>query len=76
VPQISSFYGIIIYLYFNDHNPPHFHAEYSGYEVLIEIRLLTGIKGSLPKRAMNLVVEWAQLLQNELLAAWEVIRNK
>jgi hypothetical protein len=76
VPQISSFYGIIIYLYFNDHNPPHFHAEYSGYEVLIEIRLLTVIKGSLPKRAMNLVVEWAQLHQNELLAAWEVIRNK
>jgi len=76
VPQISSFYGIIIYLYFNDHNPPNFHAEYSGYEVLIEIRSLTGIMGSLPKRAMNLVVEWAQLLQNELLAAWEVIRNK
>jgi hypothetical protein len=76
VPQISSFYGIIIYLYFNDHNPPNFHAEYCGYEVLIEIRSLTGIKGSLPKRAMNLVVEWAQLLQNELLAAWEVIRNK
>jgi hypothetical protein len=76
VPQISSFYGIIIYLYFNDHNPPHFHAEYSGYEVLIEIRSLTVIKGSLPKRAMNLVFEWAQLHQNELFAAWEVIRNK
>ena len=76
MPQISSFYGIIIYFYFNDHNPPHFHAEYSGYEALIDIRSLTVIKGFLPKRAMNLVTEWGQLHQNELLTAWEVIRNK
>ncbi len=76
MPQISSFYGIIIYFYFNDHNPPHFHAEYSGYEALIDIRSLTVIKGSLPKRAMNLVIEWGLLHQNELITAWEAIRNR
>ena len=76
MPQISSFYGIIIYLYFKDHNPPHFNAKYSGYEALFEIKSLTVIKGSLLKRAMNLVITLGHLHQNELLSAWEVIGNR
>ena len=76
MPQISSFYGIIIYLYFNDHNPPHFHAVYSGNEVIVEIHTLTVLHGYLPKRALNLVIEWASIHQEELKDAWDALRNK
>jgi hypothetical protein len=31
MPELSRFLGIIVYMYFNDHNPPHFHVEYSEY---------------------------------------------
>lgn len=57
MPEISRFYGIIIRMYFNDHNPPHFHAAYSGSEAVIDINTLAVIAGRLPPRAMGLVVE-------------------
>jgi hypothetical protein len=59
MPEISRFYGIVIRMYWRDHNPPHFHAEYSGHEALIEIRGGATVAGRLPPRAHGLVVEWA-----------------
>ena len=70
MPELSRFYGIIIRMYFRDHAPAHFHAEYSGYEALVEIENLSEIRGRLPIRARRLVMEWALLHQDELLAAW------
>jgi hypothetical protein len=70
VPEICRFYGIVIKMYFADHTPPHFHAEYAEHEVRIAINTLAVITGSLPPRAMGLVVEWASLHQAELLALW------
>ena len=61
MPEICRFYGIIIRLYFADHNPPYFHAEYAGCEVRIEIKTLAIISGKLPARAQGLVTEWATL---------------
>jgi len=58
-------------MYFDDHAPPHFHASYSGSEVLIAIRDLSVIGGNMPPRAMGLVVEWAAEHQQELLENWE-----
>ena len=52
MPEISRFYGIIIRMYFQDHNPPHFHAEYQGMKAEYDIRTLDILAGSLPKRAM------------------------
>jgi hypothetical protein len=71
MPCISQFFGIVIYMYFNDHAPPHFHAEYGGNEALYEIQTLRVYAGRLPRRAHNLVMEWADLHRAELLADWE-----
>ena len=71
MPTLSIFFGIVIYIYWRDHNPPHIHARYSGEEAVIAIRSLDVLEGSLPKRALAMVLEWMQLHQDELLAAWE-----
>ena len=70
MPEISSFYGIDIYMYMSEHNPPHFHVKYHEYEAIITIK--DGIvKGSLPRRALNLVFEWLDQHQDELMQNWE-----
>ena len=75
MPEISRFYGIIIFFYFREHNPPHFHAVYGEYEALIAIETLGIISGSLPPRALGLVMEWAALHQQELMHAWDQVVN-
>jgi len=62
-------------MYWDDHVPAHFHAEYGEFEVLIEIETLTVYKGELPKRAMKLVMEWAEQHQEELRKDWELVLN-
>ncbi|MBK8339101.1 MAG: DUF4160 domain-containing protein [Flavobacteriales bacterium] len=71
MPELCRFYGIIIRMYFMDHNPPHFHAEYQGDRAEFDIRTLEVIAGALPGRAMALVLEWASMHRQELLANWE-----
>ena len=71
MPEVSRFYGIVIKIFYDDHNPPHFHAEYGEYEVLVNINTLAIIGGKLPARAFGMVSEWASLHQQELFAAWE-----
>lgn len=75
MPVICRFYGILIKMFFDDHNPPHFHAEYGEYKATIKIRDFTLSKGYLPPRALGLVIEWAALHQNELLDDWELAKN-
>ena len=75
MPRISEFFGIIIAMYFNDHPPPHFHAVYAEHEALIAIGTLEVIKGSLPRRALALVLEWAALHRKELRENWENARE-
>jgi len=75
MPEISRFFGIIIYIYFREHNPPHFHAVYGEDEALIEIEALRVISGHLPPRALGLVIEWASLHQEKLRNAWEQTMN-
>ena len=70
MPEISRFFGIVIKMFFDDHNPPHFHAEYSDSEALIDIRTLSVFAGRLPPRVMGLIVEWSTLHQQELLDDW------
>jgi hypothetical protein len=71
MPEICRFYGIVIKMYFADHVPPHFHAEYAEHEARIAIESLTVLSGTLPPRAMGLVAEWCVLHRQELLALWE-----
>lgn len=71
MPTISSFYGIVIAMYWREHAPPHFHAEYGEHEALIDIRGLSVMQGSMPRRALALVLDWAELHQTELLSNWD-----
>jgi hypothetical protein len=74
VPEICRFYGIVIKLFWNDHEPPHFHAEYGEHLALIDIRTLAVIDGRLPARALGLTIEWAAARQGELMALWAKAR--
>lgn len=77
MPEISRFFGIIIAMFFDEHNPPHFHARYGGDKASIEIDSLRVLEGSLPPRVLGLVIEWASQHRDELLSNWEqVIQNK
>ncbi|HEY3355412.1 MAG TPA: DUF4160 domain-containing protein [Polyangia bacterium] len=71
MPKLSEFFGIAIYMYYREHAPPHFHAFYGGEQAEIGIEGLQVLAGSLPPRALGLVVEWASLHQDELRRAWE-----
>ena len=74
MPEISKFYGIIIYMYIDDHNPPHFHVWYDDYQA--EITIKEGIvRGEMPRRALRLVFEWLDLHRDELLENWERLSN-
>jgi hypothetical protein len=75
MPQISQFFGIVIYMYFNEHLPSHFHAEYGEAEAVYRIDTLDVIRGKLPRRAHALVVEWATLHRPELRADWDRARQ-
>lgn len=70
MPTICVFYGILVRMYWRDHNPPHFHALYDDCEVLININTLEILEGDLPRRALALVLEWASLHRKELMEAW------
>lgn len=74
MPVISRFYGIVIAMYFNDHNPPHFHAKYSGHEALFDFNGNL-LEGELPKRASRLVADWIELHGRELQDNWQKARN-
>ena len=76
MPEISRFYGIVIKMFFDDHNPPHFHAFYGEFEVLININSFAVFAGNLPPRALGLVIEWATQHQDELLTNWERARGQ
>ena len=74
MPEISRFYGIIITMFINEHNPPHFHVEYQDYKAMITIE--DGIvMGALPRRALSLVYEWLDLHKDELLENWKRIES-
>jgi hypothetical protein len=71
VPEISRFLGIVIYILYDDHRPPHFHAEYGEFKVSVEIN--TGIvQGRFPRRALKSLLEWYELYRDQLLADWQL----
>jgi hypothetical protein len=75
MPEISRFYGIVIKMYWNDHHPPHFHAEYGSEEAQFRIDPIGLLRGQLPPRILAMVVEWAALHRDELLQDWERART-
>ena len=75
MPVISRFLGIVIMMYYGDHEPPHFHVKYNEYRAAIDIESLKLIQGKLPPKALGLVVEWASIHQKELLEDWQLAKN-
>lgn len=70
MPTLSSFYGIKVTMNYNDHAPPHFHAEYQDFEITVEI--VSGlVTGKMPRRALNLIWAWLDMHREELLENWE-----
>ena len=76
MPTISTFYGIFIRMFFNDHAPPHFHVQYAEYKATIDIQKLEIDDGELPRRAKELVLDWVEQHQQELLDDWQLCMNK
>lgn len=72
MPTLSMFYGIIIRMFNNnEHNPPHFHAQYQNFNAVFD---MDGelIKGEMPKKQIKLISAWAEIHRDELLANWEL----
>jgi hypothetical protein len=75
MPEISRFLGIVIAMFYRDHEPPHFHAKYGGYEITVEIE--TGVvEGRFPRRALHHVLEWHELHKAELLDLWKLAKER
>lgn len=74
MPTISMFYGIVIRMYYDDHNPPHFHAFYGDYKAIFN---LDGelIDGHIPSSKVKLIAAWTQIHRDELLANWQLAKN-
>lgn len=71
MPEICRFLGIVITMLYDDHNPPHFHAEYGQYRISVEIKSMV-VEGRFPPRALKAVLEWAELHVDDLLEDWEL----
>jgi len=76
MPELSRFLGIIIVMYYNEHNPPHFHAKYAGQRGAFSIADLRLIEGQLPARIIALVLEWAFQHRDELLENWGLVQAR
>lgn len=74
MPEISRFFGIVVQMYYSDHEPPHFHVRYAGQKALIAIDSLAVLRGGLSPRALGLVAEWAARHRSELLEDWNLAR--
>ena len=74
MPTISMFYGIVIRMYYDDHNPPHFHAFYGDYK---DIFTLEGelIEGNIPTSKAKLITAWTLIHKDELMANWQLAKN-
>ena len=75
MPEISRFFGIIVYMNWRDHNPPHFHARYGDHEAIVS---LDGevLDGKLPRRALSMVLEWLALHRRELAENWTLAESR
>ena len=77
MPTISMFLGIIIRMYFapKEHRPPHFHVYYQEFKAIVDIGTCEIIEGDLPSRQSKLVLAWAEIHQEELMANWQLCQQ-
>jgi hypothetical protein len=75
MPVISRFFGIVIFMNWRDHAPPHFHARYGDDEIVVEIED-GNVTGTMTRRALAMVEEWRQMHLVELLADWRLAEQR
>lgn len=75
MPEVSRFLDIVIRFYYDEHPPPHFHADYAEHKSQIAIGSQAVLKGRLPGRVLGLVLEWAELHRAELEQCWDQARR-
>lgn len=69
MPVLSRFFGIVIFMQWRDHAPPHFHARYQEDEISVDIE--TGaVTGSMSRRALAMILEWRTLHEEQLMDNW------
>jgi len=69
MPELARFFGIVVYMNWRDHNPPHIHALYGEHEALVSLDGAV-LAGKLPRRALSLVLEWLAIHRTELVENW------
>ena len=75
MPVISRFFGILVFMFWREHRPAHFHAKYGDNEIVVEIE--SGkVLGTMAKRALALVQEWRELHKEDLLREWGLAEQK
>lgn len=74
MPEICSFYGLIVLMNFKDHSPPHFHVWYGDYKVIVTIKEGL-VKGEMPKRALKMIFDWLEQNKDDLLEDWELAQK-
>lgn len=70
MPTICMFRGIKVYINWNDHQPPHFHASYGGSQVIVTIKDIEVIEGKMPNKQLKMLLGWAAFHQEELMENW------
>ena len=75
MPEISLFFGIRVAMYYDDHNPPHFHANYNGHKILVDIINGRVLRGAFPSRQLKFVLAWTEIHRDELMQDWELAKD-
>ena len=70
MPEICRFFGIIITMYADDHNPPHFHARHGDFKAMINIATGDIIEGNMPRKSLRLIQAWVEIHRDQLMANW------
>ena len=76
MPEVSRFFGMRIAIYYNEHNPPHFHVYYQAFDASYSIESGKRIKGKLPVNLEKIIVKWSKKNRTELLNNWNLAKNK
>ena len=75
MPEIALFFGIRVTMYYDDHNSPHFHADYNGQKILVDIIKGRVLRGAFPARQLKFVMAWTEIHRDELMQDWELAKD-
>mgnify|MGYP001566021829 CR=1 FL=1 len=75
MPEVSRFFGIVVRMFFDEHPPAHFHADYAEFSAVVRVQPIEVLESTLPPRAVSMVLEWAARNQAGLIDNWERLHS-